>query len=314
MSKRLVKRGAKLLAINTECKYATESINANKLYSNPEIYSFISQNKGDILYIPFASNTLGSALRTWNLAKKSGRKVNVLFALRWNMSLLTKMVLKASRCGVFTLSNDSYNYFKEELNGIEVTNYKTGVDTQKFVPVDDSKIVELRKKYNLPVDKTIVLHVGHLKHERNIDVFLNLNEKYHGLLVFSSVTEKDKELHDALKAKSNITIIEDYCENIEEIYQMSDIYLFPVVKMSNSIDIPLSVLEAAACNKKIIATKYKEIGYLKKAQGLKIVEANQLDNINDLIATMDMIDKVCTRDIALEYDWEIGLDNINMQY
>lgn len=307
LSKRLAKSGARLLAINCECRYADRCIIANKIYLNYEIYDFISEDNGNILYIPFASNTLGTAIRTWNLSRWSKRKVNVLFALRWKMNFLTKLIYRFSGCEVYAISQDSYNFFREELKGISIKKLNAGVDTKKFIPVDYDTKKKLREKYNLPLDKTIILHVGHLKYGRNVDVLLQLGDKYHGVLVFSSVTEQDAELKKKLNEKSNITIIDNYCPNIEEIYQASDIYVFPVVQESNSIDVPLSVLEAAACNIKIIATGYKEIGYFRKCEGLRIVVEQQLSDLNKLIEEMEQVLDVHTRDIALEYDWDSAL-------
>ena len=310
LTRHLVERGSKLLAVNCACSYADLCVTANKFYSNKEIYTYISKQEGDILYIPFASNTLGSAIRTWVLAHKSGRKVNVLFALRWEMSKLTKFILRLSGCNVCTISQESYGAFYKELKGLEVKNIKVGVDTTRFCPVDNDRKLELRKKYNLPLDKKIILHVGHLKHERNIDVFLKLDDCYHGVLVFSSVTEQDEELKQALLTKPNITVINDYCKHIEEIYQASDIYLFPVVKEFNCIDVPLSVLEAAACNINVITTKYKEIGYFDAKPGLNLVDGTQLDDLNHVISEVDGISEIQTREIALSYDWNNAADVI----
>ena len=307
LSKRLAKSGARLLAINCECRYADKCITANKVYLNHEIYDFIAEDNGDILYIPFASNTLGTAIRTWNLSRLSKRKVNVLFALRWEMNFITKLIFKISGCGVYAISQDSYRNFSEELKGINIKNLKVGIDTHKFIPVDSDTKKKLREKYDLPLDKTIVLHVGHLKHGRNIDALLQLGDRYHGVLVFSSITEQDAELKKKLEDKSNITIIDYYCPDIEEIYQASDIYVFPVVQESNSIDVPLSVLEAAACNIKIIATEYKEIGYFRESKGLRIVDDQQLADFNRLIREAEQVQEVYTRDIALEYDWKSAL-------
>ena len=46
--------------------------------------------------------------------------------------------------------------------------------------------------------------------------------------------------------------------NIEEVYALSDCYVFPTPPMNkiNSIEIPLSVLEAMACNLSVITTKF----------------------------------------------------------
>ena len=43
-----------------------------------------------------------------------------------------------------------------------------------------------------------------------------------------------------------------YLENVEEIFRMSDAYLFPTRSTENVISIPLSVMEALACGVPVI--------------------------------------------------------------
>lgn len=64
----------------------------------------------------------------------------------------------------------------------------------------------------------------------------------------SSVTEaeKDASIRTMLEIRGNITIIDTYLRNVQEVYQLADVYLFPVQEIENCIDIPLSVLEAAS--------------------------------------------------------------------
>ena len=44
--------------------------------------------------------------------------------------------------------------------------------------------------------------------------------------------------------------------NIEELYNIADYYLFPVIRNDAAIETPLSVLEAMACNIPIITTAF----------------------------------------------------------
>lgn len=304
LSKRLKKCGAFLIAVNTDCQYADAAISANKFFSDRELYESIEAFSGNILYIPFASNTLGTAVRTWNLSRKTRKKVNVLFTMRWQMNFLTKALFRKASCNIITVSQDSYAYFKDQFPMLNVYNVKTGVDTNKFIPVEENEKTLLRKKYGIPTDKTVLLHVGHLKYGRNIDKFLSIDDKYHVVLVFSSITEKDEGLKKLLEEKHNVQIIEEYLPNVEEIYQASDIYVFPIVEENNSIDIPLSVLEAAACNLKLITTDYKEISFFKDAIGFTRVRNDQLDHLNTVLSEIENVEITGTRTIALEYSWD----------
>ena len=63
---------------------------------------------------------------------------------------------------------------------------------------------------------------------------------------------------------SGIVIIDRYIEHIEEIYQLSDLYIFPVEFKGGSIGLPLSLLEARACGIPVLTT---EFGSAKKFLG-----------------------------------------------
>ena len=60
--------------------------------------------------------------------------------------------------------------------------------------------------------------------------WLGLMRRYHIILVVSSVTEaeKDASIRTMLEIRGNVTIIDTYLRNVQEVYQLADVYLFPV--------------------------------------------------------------------------------------
>ena len=62
---------------------------------------------------------------------------------------------------------------------------------------------------------------------------------------------EDDALVKALE-DDGVTIMSGYLENVEEIFRMSDAYLFPTRTTENVISIPLSVMEALACGVPVI--------------------------------------------------------------
>jgi len=50
-----------------------------------------------------------------------------------------------------------------------------------------------------------------------------------------------------------------FYEKIEEFYQASDVYIFPVRNPTGSIDLPLSVLEALAVGLPVVSTRFGAI-------------------------------------------------------
>lgn len=120
------------------------SLRLNKLFLNRALFSEIKAHEGSVLYIPFASNTLASILRSCVLSLFSKRRVYALFALRHPMGKLAKWILKKSRFFIVALSAKSFDYYSEMATD-RVLYLRTGVDTQRFCPIDGQKKLALKK-------------------------------------------------------------------------------------------------------------------------------------------------------------------------
>ncbi len=299
-----------LVAYKNHSDKADENLDLNPLFLNSSIRKVLKKADSAVLYIPFASNTLASTLRTFMLSLINKKKVYVLFALRHQMNTLSRLLLKLSKATVIALSEQSYTFYKQ-VAADKVVYLKTGVDTKKFLPVDADTKMKLRKKYSLPADKNIVLHVGHLNSGRNVQKLLNLDDNSHGVLVLSSVTkdERDLQLKEKLESSGKVTLIYDYIENIEEVYQFSDVYLFPVFEQGKCIDVPLSVLEAASCNIPVICTEYGELKSFKNEKGFYFTDDFEYKNLNDMIGKA-CFDSHSTRDAVADYDWEKSINRL----
>ena len=298
-----------VVSYNRKPKNSDVHLKLNKLFLNRKLFSLIKSNTS-VLYIPFASNTLGSAIRTFMLSLFGRRPVKVIFALRFQMGFLTKLLLKLSKAEIIALSGESFEFYKNRIGN--ATYLKTGIDVERFSPVNAEDKVILKKKYGIPTDKKLVLHVGHLKDGRNVEKLLDIDDKYTVMLVTSTVTkdEINEGLRDKLKSRSNIFVVDSFVENIEEIYQMSDVYLFPVQENQNCIDVPLSVLEAAACNIPIVTTEYGELKAFKGEEGMYFVDDLSKEVLNRAIDMAADVSNCNNREAVLEYDWEQSIINL----
>lgn len=285
----------------------------NRGFISRKLFALIKRSGQPVLYIPFASNTAASALRTVILSFAAKGNVRVLFALRFPMGFAAKALLRASGAEILALSRESFQFYQREIG--KAVYLKTGVDTSRFVPASTGKKQKLREKYKAAAGKKVLLHVGHLKKERNIEQLLKASSCYHVFLVVSSVTEqeRDRQLERELAERPYTTIIDAYLDHIEEVYQMADVYFFPVQAAGNCIDVPLSVLEAAACNIPVVTTDYGEMKEFRGQKGFYFLESMDSDSLNAAFDQMSEMEGCQNRQAVMAYDWEQAVKYLTAQ-
>jgi glycosyltransferase involved in cell wall biosynthesis len=274
-----------LLAI---CRHGFEKenlhiVNTNALYFSAEVKSLIKNFKPDALvYLPFQSSTFASYLRLKVLAAFAKKARPVFIALqpkplkKWQQGFVKFIKPKMALTPSPTL--------KQFWDTIEVPNKIIPLltDLTIFKPIGDITTKEkLRKKYSLPVEATVISHMGHLNEGRNLQTLIPLQQAgFQVVILGSSSTPTDavgtKSIKNTLLA-SGIIIIDRFIKHIEEMYQLSDIYIFPVVKKNSSIGMPLSILEARACGIPVITTNYGSIQTYMQDDfgGIKYSEPNE---------------------------------------
>lgn len=284
-------------------------IELNKLLLSKELISLIRSCNEDLLYIPFPAKAIAVALRIFILSILVKKKLKVILVMRTKFNFFTSLLVLLSRADIIVLSTDSESFYKKYLPSKKIMYIKTGVDTARFIPVSAEKTASLKVKYGFATDKPILLHVGHLKYGRNLDVLKKMNSTYQILIVVSSMTKEDRDddLRRDLESLDNIRIFDEYFDNIEEIYQLADAYFFPTVEEGNCIDVPLSCLEAAACNKPVITTSYGEMKEFRNSKGFFFIDDTVAD-INDIVAEALACDECLTREAILDYDWNYAVE------
>lgn len=212
-------------------------------------------------------------------------------------------------------SNECYKLFTQL--GCKVEFLPNGVDIEKFIPASRNKKLELRDKYGIPREKFVILHVGHFVRGRNLWVLKEMQNKDNQVVIVASTHMhsgriRQEEICYLLK-KHGCIILKGYFKNIEEIYQLSDCYVFPVF-IGNSLFMPLSVLEAMSCNLPIITTKFEGLTtFFEEEDGLLFVnrEEELLKKV-EKIKTGNM--RVRTREKVLPYSWENIIVKLNDIY
>lgn len=275
----------------------------NKCLLSGKLVSLLRNGQPPLLYLPSPAKMLPLALRSLVLRMSGGGGPKIVLTMPFPFDRLSKWLLKLSGAELIVISRSALEYYRIFL-GDRVHYLKLGVDTVRFCPVEDRRKMELRDKYGIPRDKKVVLHVGHLNAGRNVGTLLSVAPEFHTVLVVSTQTadQQDRQLRSRLLAKENMTLLDSYLPDIQELYQLADIYLFPVQNPESCIDAPLSALEAAACGIPVVATLYGELKELLSQDGFYPLEDMEPEALNELLRKVAAQSR-SPRESVLEYDW-----------
>jgi glycosyltransferase involved in cell wall biosynthesis len=96
-------------------------------------------------------------------------------------------------------------------------------------------------------------------------------------------------------------VIDTYVPNIEDIYRLSDLYLFLAESDTAAIELPLSVLEAMACNLPVVCRPFGGLrDFFAAGHGLFYWDGQP--PLGDLVATA-LSTTSATRTLVEPYTW-----------
>lgn len=308
-----VDESVKVISFERRSGLSDIHLNLNKLLLNCSLIRELRNNRENVLYIPFPAKTRSMVIRTCVLSAFARERLHVLVAMTGGeYAAWSKILLRLSGAHIYVLSESAALHYKSIVGESRVTYLRTGVDTNRFTPIAAEKVIELKEKYGLDPSKKVVLHVGHLKEGRNIAQLMKLDPQYQIVLVVSTLTkaEQDYNLRERLENQPNIRIIDSYVPDIQEIYQLSDVYFFPVTDLNNCIEVPLSVLEAVACGKPAVTTDFGELKSLIGTEGFFFIKSFKAEDLNLLVAQALSYKGNNGREAILPYDWSNAVEII----
>lgn len=141
--------------------------------------------------------------------------------------------------------------------GMNTRFFPNGVDVKKFKPTSEKRKNDLRVKFQISRQAFVVLHLASLRRERNLEIFkkIQAEEGIQVLILGRENETADKKLLRELREAGCLVWIQHF-PHVDQIYNMSDCYVFPTMHKKACIETPLSVLEAMACNLPIISTRF----------------------------------------------------------
>ncbi len=197
--------------------------------------------------------------------------------------------------------------------GCRTAQLPNGVDLQRFRPASATRKRRLRHKYGLGLDRPVVLHVGHLHRARNLQVLAPLPQMAKQVVVAGSVyMGTHRDLIEELE-RTGMQLLKGYQAHVEELYQLADCYVLPTAP-ENSISMPLSVLEAMACNLPVVTTRFPGLQqYFTQGNGFTFVDSPSeiVEHVDEAVRSA----KTCaTRTMICEFSWESVVERLHKHY
>jgi glycosyltransferase involved in cell wall biosynthesis len=277
---------------------------SNKFLVGGSLSRDLKSEKPDIiLYIPSSSGTIGAFFRAAMIKQQSSRVPLAMLSLQYRKLPLYIRHFGLQKCVdmVFVQSHSSKDVFSSL--GCHTTLLPGAVDQTIFHPISKTEKQFLRLSYHFQDTDQIVLHVGHCNRHRNVSVLTKLAELgFTVIMIASTSTITDPTIFDELR-QSSVHVITNYVESIQHFYQMADCYVFPVFQATSSIDSPLSVLEAMACNIPVVTTRFGSLtGMFQPGNGFYFVDSE--DELVNLVSQAVKEQDCKTSQMVAQFSWQ----------
>ncbi len=187
-----------------------------------------------------------------------------------------------------------------------------GVDVDKFIPVAAETKLALREKYGLDTGKPVLLHVGSVKVGRGVLALAEVQRScpdVQVLILGPTSVGFSQETKSALETAGCLVRM-GYIKDINEMYALSDMYLYPTVVLkdsagrdiADSAEAPLSVFEAMSCNLPIVASRFGALpSMFTEGDGFYFAEPGEFSKCVRTILSGGQ--EIKTRERILPYSW-----------
>lgn len=264
---------------------------------NPDIIHYIH---GPSIRSFFIAKLLSLCFRNSKLIMSAMRPVLPYYYRPFIILLKPDLILTQSE-----ISEKMFNNF-----GLKTIFFPSGIDLNKFKPLSSIDKIELKKQFNIGEEKFIILHIGSIKEGRNLRQLIKLQDKENQILIIGAGTKFDNNLLKDL-TDAGCIVSTGYIQNIEKIYNFADCYIFPTQDnydifgraSADSIEMPLTVLEAMACNIPVISSRFGAIPRVFQDKDGFFLSSNEME-LNYAIREIKKGAPINTRDMVISYSWE----------
>ena len=240
----------------------------------------LSTEKYDLLhFFPIGSMTLGSLFRSalWRHHLEGLPVVFHAFQYPSRLAVTSSLLrVAAGRSGVVV--SPSAQLIREVRRlGVKAYFMAPGVDVNRFRPATIEERRAARQAFNLDDELPVLLHVGHLRKNRNLRVLAQLpGQGFNVTMIVSPRLEADPNVREFL-LRAGVRLVTGAIADIRTAYWAADCYVFPAIEAHSAVGVPLSVIEALACGTPVVSTRFDGLGeaFPSPVGGLRIAEPQE---------------------------------------
>ena len=208
------------------------------------------------------------------------------------LAKIEKYILNNADAVTVTAEGDKVNLENKVNSKDKIKVIYNGADTEVFKPISKDERDSIRKKYNLPLDKQIIIYFGSYNHGMNdIEIlgdFLmheKLNDKKLHFLSIGSGDNLDNLIQSIKDSISYTSILSLPMEEVAQLVAASDISIIPRknIKKDTGGNIPVKVFESWAAGIPVLLSNIgdAEISEIFKECGSGIIV--KPDNVEELV-------------------------------
>jgi len=199
-----------------------------------------------------------------------------------------QLICKQMRRGLpFVTCSESLTKMYRQHQNLEIPFIRNGVDVSKYRKRDLSAVSSIRRKLDLPEDKTIFVYTGRLIDRKNqreaAEAFMKMKRRSDAVLLLLGDGTDMAGLQRDFGSHDNI-LLRGAVNNVEEYLHASDIYL----ATSKSEGLPNGVLEAMACGLPVLLSDIPQHMEVISA-GSGFGDSYHLGSVDELSEKMDAV-------------------------
>jgi glycosyltransferase involved in cell wall biosynthesis len=193
------------------------------------------------------------------------------FPIAFENNFLIKRVMRKAEC-VVVMTNDTSKLIKRFTDKVQVI--PPLVDDNKYFPMAESLILELKKKLGITAEFTVIIpgEYGRLDmNENSVKIVKETNKRHPEVLFIFSFrlkTGQDKIIENKIKKRliGCSVLFLNTINNYHEYASIADISVFPANSMDGKFDLPLALVELMCSGVPVFHSDIPKLNELYKTQ------------------------------------------------